>query len=154
MKPLFLFSLIFLLASCMAQKTMQIEYIFSQLKSDTIRMGSKVINAEETYWFVKNYTDNAKNDAIIDSFAFKNLGGRHLKNDVYGMLFYLWTNGFEKKETETNKREVENELSETGLIYSYYWEKGKFIGKEKNFVSDQTKFKIERSKNDSLGGNK
>jgi len=79
MKPLFLFSLIFLLASCMAQKTMQIEYIFSQLKSDTIRMGSKVINAEETYWFVKNYTDNAKNDAIIDSFAFKNLGGEAFK---------------------------------------------------------------------------
>ncbi len=149
-KPLFLFGLTLLIGSCRTQKDLQIEYIFSQERSDTVRIDNKVINAEESCWFVNNYIDNPQSDAIIDSFAFKNLKDKHLKRDIYGMLFYAWPEGIENKDPETNRKEIGNQLTETGLIYSYYWEKGKFLGKEKHYVPNQEMFKIERIKSDSL----
>ncbi len=130
-KFVFLSCLFFI--SCQPSNRLQIRYVNAEVIKDSIINGNKVFIATSEYYFVKKYSNTIKNDIKIHKYVQRRSKKINFNSSVYEILFYREPLILKKQLIDKFSKV---DLKEDDLLYAFYWENGKYSGKEKFYFPD------------------
>lgn len=128
-----MFLLIFILPAINCKQTSEISIVPLSMfnYTDTIMDRGKLIISKGEYFLVKEYTDNMKNESLIDSFAHKNTAVGISNYANYSMLFYKESGQTNIKHLKEHPKDIDRYSRDHDWIYEYSWLYEKFIGKKR-----------------------